>query len=124
VNAKENHLEIPAASEEGCKFPDQFVAEAIRKKLRRERNGQRKDDGIDALEQTHMRVRALLELLSDKFDTLSRDGGCDPSGNDLRPFYHGVDLLIAKAQDELCESFETVFDFSRPDSAPSDAPKG
>ena len=89
-------------------FPEDIAAVAIREKLARP-----EEDGLTELETTHFKVRALLQLLSDKFDHMAHDGNAfeGPAADDLSC---GISILVREAQTSLTNSFHTVFDAAHP----------
>jgi hypothetical protein len=82
----------------------EFIAAAIREKLAKPA-----DDGLDQLEMTCTRVKALLQLLSDKFDHLANHDATEFYGPEANHFCAGIDLMVTDAKAALTKSFYAVF---------------
>ena len=67
------------------------------------------NDGMNELEITCAKVRALLELMADKFDHIANRSGGEFEGDEVNRFCAGVGFLALDAKDQLTKSFKTVF---------------
>ena len=108
--SEEENIDVMVNAHKAGLSNGEFVANAIRERLSRERCGFW--DALSELEQTVYQSNALMQLLSDQME-FQRINGSEPAPEDHSLFTAGVNLLMRQTTAKLRKDYQAVFDSNR-----------